>query len=110
MALDGLRQRGGATVPTSESDLDSMLQHHQQMQEKLADDMVHLARGMKEHAKAASNIVQDDNKVEIIPRKKFQSGNSGHNSIIKVVVANFPFPNHMVALPVSFASLVGALW
>ncbi|KAF6017920.1 USE1 [Bugula neritina] len=63
--VDGLRQRGGATAPASDSDLDSILQHHQQMQEKLAEEMVQLARNMKDHAKAASNIVQDDNKVSI---------------------------------------------
>ena len=59
---EGLRRRGG-DGPQTDSDLDSILQHHQQLQEKLAEDMVSLARNMKDHAKAASNIVKDDNKV-----------------------------------------------
>ena len=60
---DGLRQRGGAPTTSSESDLDSILQHHQQQQERLAEDMVNLARNMKDHAKVANQIVKDDNKV-----------------------------------------------
>lgn len=63
---DGLRQRGGTTTAASTSDLDSILQHHQQQQEKLAEDMVNLAKNMKDHAKVSSRIVQDDNKVRVI--------------------------------------------
>jgi len=58
--VDGLRRRGG---DAPESDLDSVLDHHKQMQERLADEMVELARNMKDHAQAASNIVKEDNKV-----------------------------------------------
>lgn len=68
--IDGLRKRGG-DGPQSDSDLDSILQHHQQVQEKLAEDMVSLARNMKDHAKAAKQIVQDDNKVTIIIQQIF---------------------------------------
>ncbi len=57
----GLRQR----KQTSEEDLDTVLKHHNQVQAKLADEMVSLARNMKENAKVANRIVQDDNKVKI---------------------------------------------
>ena len=63
VGVDGLRQRGGAQ---SESDLDSMIQYHHQVQEKIADDMVHLARTMKDHAQAASQIVKTDIQVTTV--------------------------------------------
>ncbi len=55
----GLRQR--KTDP--EEDFDTVLKHHNQAQAKLAEEMVHLARNMKENAKAAGRIVREDNKV-----------------------------------------------
>ena len=50
---------------TSEEDLDSVLKHHNEVQTKLAEEMVLLARNMKENAKAANRIIKDDNKVSI---------------------------------------------
>ena len=58
-----MRKRSGSAAPSTESNLDSILQHHQQQQERLAEDMVNLARNMKDQAKVANQIVQDDNKV-----------------------------------------------
>ena len=57
------RVKGGTTSVDSEQDLDAMIQYQRQQQEKLAEEMVHLARNLKENAKIAGRIVQDDNKV-----------------------------------------------
>ena len=62
----GVRQR----KQTSEEDLDSVLKHHNEVQTKLAEEMVLLARNMKENAKAANRIIKDDNKVSIFLRAK----------------------------------------
>ena len=40
-----------------------MLKHHNEMQEKIAEEMVHMARSMKENALTAGLIVRDDTKV-----------------------------------------------
>lgn len=48
----------------NEEDLDSVLKHHNELQTKLAEEMVSLARNMKENAKAANRILNDDNKVK----------------------------------------------
>ena len=56
-----MRQRKQA----NEEDLDSVLKHHNEVQTKLAEEMVLLARNMKENAKAANRIIKDDNKVSI---------------------------------------------
>ena len=58
---DGLRQRNVAEDTTK--DLDTVLKHHNQVQEKLAEEMVSLARNLKENARAANRIISDDNKV-----------------------------------------------
>ncbi|XP_064649547.1 vesicle transport protein USE1-like [Lineus longissimus] len=55
---NGVRQRN---VPDSE-DLDTVLAHHNQMQEKIAEEMSLLARNLKANVTAAGKIVQDDNK------------------------------------------------
>ena len=57
-----MRQRKQA----SEQDLDSVLKHHNEVQTKLAEEMVLLARNMKENAKAANRIIRDDNKVSTV--------------------------------------------
>ncbi|XP_067932447.1 vesicle transport protein USE1-like [Watersipora subatra] len=59
---DGLRQRGGVSADTTESELDSVLSHHEKQQERLAEDMVNMARNMKDHARVASRIVKEDTK------------------------------------------------
>ena len=51
---------------TTENDIDSVLKYHQEIQEKVASEMVELAKNMKETAKAASRVVQDDNKVSLV--------------------------------------------
>ena len=54
------RQKGGQDA---EQDIDTVLRHHHQMQEKVAEEMVHLAKTMKENARTANRIVKDDTKV-----------------------------------------------
>jgi SNARE protein 1 len=59
-----LRQRKGQK--STEEDIDSVLRHHNEIQEKLADEMVQLARNLKENAMVANKIVKDDTEVRII--------------------------------------------
>ena len=56
---DGLRQRKVST----EDDIDQVLKHHHQMQEKLAEEMLHMAKSMKDTAQRAGKIVREDTKV-----------------------------------------------
>jgi len=58
---DGLRQR--KRTQSTEEDIDTVLKHHNEVQEKLAEEMVHLARNLKENARAAGRVVQEDTKV-----------------------------------------------
>ncbi|ELT92025.1 hypothetical protein CAPTEDRAFT_205502 [Capitella teleta] len=45
---------------STEEDIDSVLKHHNEIQEKLAEEMVNLARNLKENAMVANRIVKDD--------------------------------------------------
>uniref|UniRef100_A0A8C6U0P4 Vesicle transport protein USE1 n=1 Tax=Neogobius melanostomus TaxID=47308 RepID=A0A8C6U0P4_9GOBI len=45
----------------SAAELDAVLQHHHNLQEKLADDMLNLARNLKNNTLAAQNIIRQDN-------------------------------------------------
>uniref|UniRef100_A0A7N8XTP4 Vesicle transport protein USE1 n=1 Tax=Mastacembelus armatus TaxID=205130 RepID=A0A7N8XTP4_9TELE len=45
----------------SAAELDAVLQHHHNLQEKLAEDMLHLARNLKNNTLAAQNIIRQDN-------------------------------------------------
>ena len=47
----------------SATELDEVLQHHHIMQEKLAEDMLHLARNLKNNTMAAQSIIKQDNQV-----------------------------------------------
>ena len=44
-------------------DVDTVIKHQQEIQEKLAEEMLALARSMKEQATVAHSIVKEDNKV-----------------------------------------------
>ena len=46
-----------------QEDIDTVLRHHHQVQDKLADEMVHLARNLKDSARLAGSIVKEDTKV-----------------------------------------------
>uniref|UniRef100_A0A3P8W970 Vesicle transport protein USE1 n=1 Tax=Cynoglossus semilaevis TaxID=244447 RepID=A0A3P8W970_CYNSE len=45
----------------SAAELDAVLQHHHNLQEKLAEDMLNLARNLKNNSMAAQNIIKQDN-------------------------------------------------
>ena len=47
----------------SAAELEAVLQHHHNLQEKLAEDMLHLARNLKNNTLAAQNIIKQDNQV-----------------------------------------------
>ncbi|KAG9266933.1 vesicle transport protein USE1 [Astyanax mexicanus] len=59
-----LRHRS-RSVPVDEgqsaAELDAVLQHHNNLQEKLAEDMLNLARNLKNNTLAAQNIIKQDN-------------------------------------------------
>ncbi|XP_060797181.1 vesicle transport protein USE1 [Neoarius graeffei] len=58
-----LRHRRSVPVDECESaaELDAVLQHHNSLQEKLAEDMLNLARNLKNNTLAAQNIIKQDN-------------------------------------------------
>ncbi|TNM88032.1 hypothetical protein fugu_006253 [Takifugu bimaculatus] len=45
----------------SAAELEAVLQHHHNLQEKLAEDMLNLARNLKNNTLAAQNIIKQDN-------------------------------------------------
>ena len=61
-----MRQRhvGGVNSSSNvEEDIDTVLRHHNQMQDQLADEMVQLARNLKDNARLAGSIVKEDTHV-----------------------------------------------
>ncbi|CAK6958036.1 vesicle transport protein USE1 [Scomber scombrus] len=58
-----LRNRKGLPLDERQSatELDAVLQHHHNLQEKLAEDMLNLARNLKNNTLAAQNIIKEDN-------------------------------------------------
>ncbi|XP_078608776.1 vesicle transport protein USE1-like [Branchiostoma floridae x Branchiostoma japonicum] len=57
----GARWSRGGEEP--EEDLDTVLQRHQDMQAKIAEEMLTLARSLKHNQLAAQNIIREDTKV-----------------------------------------------
>ncbi|XP_064031156.1 vesicle transport protein USE1 isoform X1 [Pogoniulus pusillus] len=57
------RKRKGLAADEKQSavELDAVLQHHQDMQEKLAEEMLGLARSLKNNTLAAQNVIKQDN-------------------------------------------------
>lgn len=47
----------------SAAELDAILQRHHNLQEKLAEDMLNLAKNLKNNTLAAQNIIKQDNQV-----------------------------------------------
>lgn len=47
----------------STEDLDAVLETHQQMQDKLAEDMIEMAKSLKSNALVAKDIIRGDTKV-----------------------------------------------
>ncbi|KAI3368763.1 hypothetical protein L3Q82_025744, partial [Scortum barcoo] len=58
-----LRNRRGLPLDERQSaaELEAVLQHHHNLQEKLAEDMLNLARNLKNNTLAAQNIIKQDN-------------------------------------------------
>ena len=59
----GLRQRNRGQQ--EDEDLDTVLQHHNKIQEQLANEMLVLARNLKDNAQSANRIIKDDTKVSL---------------------------------------------
>uniref|UniRef100_A0A8D2L546 Vesicle transport protein USE1 n=1 Tax=Varanus komodoensis TaxID=61221 RepID=A0A8D2L546_VARKO len=45
----------------TDAELDAVLQHHHSLQEKLAEEMLHLARSLKSSTLVAQNVIKQDN-------------------------------------------------
>ncbi|KAJ8029945.1 Vesicle transport protein USE1 [Holothuria leucospilota] len=56
-----LRHRGLINDHSTTEDLDAVLQHHRNLQEKLAEEMLSLTRNLKHNTVVASNIIKKDN-------------------------------------------------
>lgn len=52
----------------SAAELEAVLHHQHNLQEKLADDMLNLARNLKNNTLAAQNIIKQDNQVRSFRR------------------------------------------
>ncbi|XP_072038447.1 vesicle transport protein USE1-like [Amphiura filiformis] len=60
---NGIRhRRKHDEMGSSTEDLDAVMQHHHNIQEKLAEDMLSLTRSLKHNTVVAGNIIQDDNR------------------------------------------------
>ena len=46
-----------------EETLDAVLEHHQNMQEKIAEEMIQMAQNLKHNSLVASNVLKKDNQV-----------------------------------------------
>ncbi|XP_075467340.1 vesicle transport protein USE1 [Ascaphus truei] len=57
------RKRKGSAAEEKQSaaELDAVLQHHNNMQEKLAEEMLRLTRNLKNNTLAAQNVIKQDN-------------------------------------------------
>lgn len=49
----------------SGTELDAILQHQHNLQEKIAEDMLNLARNLKNNTLAAQSIIKQDNQVHV---------------------------------------------
>ncbi|KAI8420142.1 hypothetical protein MSG28_008713 [Choristoneura fumiferana] len=58
--LKGLIQTSTFNSPTEKEDMDSLLKYHQNMQEKVAENMVLLTKSLKEQSQIASTIIKGD--------------------------------------------------
>jgi len=63
-----IRQRQTSAVDTNKADnddreVDELIRHHAEMQERIAEEMVHLARNLRENVSASGHIVREDVKV-----------------------------------------------
>lgn len=74
-----LRKRTGASVLKSDdsTDLDDILKYHHTMQEKIADNMLVLARNIKEQSLIAGNIIRNDS-VNVEKSAQLADNNIGH--------------------------------
>lgn len=50
----------------NQDDIDTLIQHHHQMQERLADEMLMLTRNLKENISNSGQIVREDTKVSLM--------------------------------------------
>ncbi|XP_060073200.1 vesicle transport protein USE1-like [Ylistrum balloti] len=73
----GLGQRN----PQDEEDIDSLIQHHHQMQERLADEMLMLTRNLKESVKDSGRIVREDTK-KVVETTKLADVNYNKLSLV----------------------------
>uniref|UniRef100_A0A1Y1MEA7 Vesicle transport protein USE1 n=1 Tax=Photinus pyralis TaxID=7054 RepID=A0A1Y1MEA7_PHOPY len=59
----GLRKREPAKKTSSTNDLDDIIDYHQDMQAKIADEMLTLTKNLKEQSELANKIIKKDTEV-----------------------------------------------
>jgi len=48
------------TTVNDDKEVDELIRHHAEMQERIAEEMVHLARNLRENVSASGHIVRED--------------------------------------------------
>ena len=71
---------GGDARSTPEEDVDTLLRHHNELQDKIAEEMLYYAHSLKENARAAGRIVQEDNRVS------GQVGRSSERIVVREII------------------------
>lgn len=61
--LLGLRKRDGNKSTSATNDLDDVIDYHQNMQEKIAQEMLSLTKNLKEQSELANKIIKKDTEV-----------------------------------------------
>lgn len=79
--------RQGDDNSKEKENIDAVLQYHQNMQEKIADEMVKMAQSLKHTSMMANNIIQQDNKVSTFLKQNCCSLNCAPWSDIGCMVA-----------------------
>lgn len=60
---DGLRLRQVGDAVNPNQDMDAMIKHHHDLQEKLTEEFLMLTRSLKDNVTVSGHVIQEDNKV-----------------------------------------------
>ena len=77
-----VRQRKTSGMDADEAvnddkEVDDLIRHHAEMQERIAEEMVHLARNLRENVSASGRIVRED----VTVCHQFYNNNNNNNLI-----------------------------
>ncbi|KAE8632429.1 hypothetical protein XENTR_v10001546 [Xenopus tropicalis] len=84
------RKRKGSVSDDKQSaaELDAVLQHHHNLQEKLAEEMLRLTQNLKNNTLAAQNVIKQDNQVHMNNKTRLQNSYFAciHQALVKPTV------------------------